>query len=143
MKFIKEQGISLLEVLAALVILSLGATVTLSWFSQSMSTMKNIKDQENILLVQIDVIESLRGVNPVTQPEGEFKLKEYHIRWSSSVKKPMQTMRGNQGGIGLYEVGVFNVVVNIYSIENNIKLYSFNVDLPGYRKLQNSKEGIL
>lgn len=105
--------------------------------------MKNIKDQENILLLQVDVIELMRAVNPVIQPEGEFKFKKYNISWSSSIKEPMRTMRGNQGGIGPYEVGVFNVVVDIYNIENNIKLYSFDLNLSGYRKLQNSNEGIL
>ncbi len=141
MKISKDQGISLIEVLAALVILSLGATVTLSWFSQSMSTMKNIKDQEDVLLIQMDVIELMRGVNPLIQPEGEIKLKKYNVVWSSSIKQPIRTMRSNQGGTGPFEVGVFNVVVDIYNSQNNTKVYSFDLNLSGYRKLKNSEVG--
>ncbi len=56
------RGISLIEVLAALVILSLGASVAFSWFGQSVTAMGKLKAEEVRLLAENEAVDALRAI---------------------------------------------------------------------------------
>lgn len=132
MKF-HSKGISLLEVIAALVVLSMGATVAFGWFSQSANTINRLKQEEIYLLVHADVIEYVRTINPLLNLKGSSEIQNYKVTWSSTPIAPVQTVLNNRGGKGKYEVCLFDVDVDIQSLENEEQVYNFSLQLPGYK----------
>lgn len=76
----KQTGISLLEVLAALVILSIGASVAFTWFGQSVTAMGRLKNEEASLLARNEAMEYLRAINPIEQPTGEVEMPGYRLK---------------------------------------------------------------
>ena len=90
-----SRGISLLETLAALVILSAGAAVMLTWFSQNATALSRLKESEDIERGRLQAIEYVRSINPVEQPRGAVSLANYRISWTSR-----QTADPREVGVG-------------------------------------------
>ena len=76
-------GFSLLEVIAALVILSIGASAAFSWLSQSVSTMSRLRAEEHLQMVRLEVLDYLRAINPSARPEGAVQMTGYEFSWTS------------------------------------------------------------
>lgn len=128
----QQKGISLLEVLAALVILSMGASVAFSWFNQSVSTLNRLNIQEKNLLLKIEAIEFIRSINPSKEPEGSINLQNHTLKWSShSISNRVRTLT-KRGGNGQYETEIFKVSVDISNNKDDTKITFFDVELTGY-----------
>lgn len=106
-------GISLLETLAALVILSAGAAVMLTWFSQNATALGRLKEFEDIERGRLQAIEYVRSINPVEQPRGEVELGDYRVSWSS--RQTADTVRALTvlGTPGRYEVSLFELTIQL------------------------------
>ncbi len=108
-----SRGISLLETLAALVILSAGAAVMLTWFSQNATALGRLKESEDIERGRLQAIEYVRSINPVERPRGEVELANYLISWSS--RQTADTVRTSNvfGTPGKYEVSLFELNIQL------------------------------
>jgi general secretion pathway protein I len=107
------RGISLLETLAALVILSAGAAVMLTWFSQNATALGRLKESEDIERGRLQAIEFARSINPVENPTGEVELANYRVSWSS--RQTANTVRAlnAMGAPGKYEVSLFELDIQL------------------------------
>lgn len=135
-----QKGISLLEVLAALVILSIGATVAFTWLGQSASTMHRLKQEEKLILIKFEAIEYIRSINPMDNSQGRTKINDYDLQWSSTPSQPIQRSLNSRGGQGNYEIGLFKTEVKI-SKSNEVAL-NFTINSSGYKKISNANSGI-
>lgn len=135
-----QKGISLLEVIAALVILSIGATVAFTWLGQSASSMHRLKEEENILLVKFEAIEYIRSINAIKTPQGQVKILDYYIQWESMASSPIQRSLNKLGSEGFFEVGLFKIKVSI--LKDNIEITKFSIYSSGYNRISNEKSGI-
>lgn len=109
----RQRGISLLEVLAALVILSLGASVAFTWLGQSVRAMGRLKDEEATLLARTEALDYLRAVNPLAQPSGDVQLPEYQLRWSSRQIRDTRPTLSSLGTRSRYDVALFELNVEL------------------------------
>lgn len=130
---ITEKGISLLEVLAALVILSIGASVAFTWLGQSMNALSKIKMEESILLAQNEAMEYLRSINPQDKPSGEVEMKDYTISWTATQIKPTARTMTPLGNPAKYEVSLYELDVQLLRDSKNQKWSEFKMQLAGYR----------
>lgn len=111
------RGISLLETLAALVILSAGTAVMLTWFSQNATALSRLKEAESIEQGRLTAIEYVRAINPVDQPTGEITIDSYRINWSSRrIAGNVRALNGS-GSPGRYEVSLHELKVNLTRID--------------------------
>jgi len=146
-KNIKQRGISLLEVLAALVILSIGASVAFTWLGQSMNTLSKIKSEESILLAQNEAIEYLRTLNPQDKSSGEVSMKDYTVIWTASlwtaslIKPTARTMTA-LGNPAKYEVSLYELDVHLVRAPGDQKWSQFKIQLAGYRKVGSGSTGL-
>jgi general secretion pathway protein I len=141
-KNIKQRGISLLEVLAALVILSIGASVAFTWLGQSMNTLSKIKSEESILLAQNEAIEYLRTLNPQDKSSGEVSMKDYTVIWTASLIKPTARTMTALGNPAKYEVSLYELDVHLVRAPGDQKWSQFKIQLAGYRKVGSGSTGL-
>jgi general secretion pathway protein I len=129
-------GISLLETLAALVILSAGAAVMLTWFSQNAVTLSRLKDSESLEQGRLEALEYLRTINPVEKPRGEVVLNQYRIAWTS--RQSAETVRAVTalGSPGRYEVSMYELDVRLSKADaapSSSTLARMSLPLTGYK----------
>lgn len=129
-----QRGISLLEVLAALVILSLGASVAFSWLGQSVGAMGRLKDEENMLLARTEALDHLRAINPVDQPTGEMRLPGYLLRWTSRQIRDTRPALTLLGTAARYDVSLYELDVQLVQPGEDEPWTTFLVQRSGYKQ---------
>ncbi|NCN71321.1 MAG: type II secretion system protein [Rhodoferax sp.] len=139
----RQAGISLLEVLAALVILSLGATVAFTWFGQSVSAMSRLKNEEASLLAKNEAMEYLRAINPVAQPEGLVEMPGYQLQWRSHpIREAVHTLTV-LGTASRYDVSLHELDVNLTRGKvAGTPWVQFKLELAGYLQVSSSSASI-
>jgi prepilin-type N-terminal cleavage/methylation domain-containing protein len=105
----RTRGFSLLEVLAAIVIFSLGAAVLFSWIGQTASRMRTVSTDQQQLFAQLNALEFARGLNPMQEPTGDMALGNSRVQWQAQAvgeESPVRTLTGSPGWyvVRLYEV---------------------------------------
>lgn len=141
-KMARQAGISLLEVLAALVILSLGASVAFTWFGQSVAAMGRLKDEEASLLARNEAMEYLRAINPVAQPTGEVDMPGYRLTWTSHPIRDVVRTLTTLGTPSRYEVSLHELDVQLSHPADNASWTRFQLQLAGYRLVAGSSNSI-
>ncbi|MDZ4187682.1 MAG: type II secretion system protein [Hydrogenophaga sp.] len=137
----RQAGISLLEVLAALVILSIGASVAFTWFGQSVTAMGRIKAEEKGLLARNHAMEYLRAVNPVDQPTGEIEMPGYRLSWTSRPIRDVVRTLTPLGTPSRYEVSLYELDVRLARPDDDTPWSEFQLQLAGYRQVAPSSMG--
>lgn len=142
--FRSQVGISLLEVLAALVILSMGASVAFTWFAQSAAVMTRVKAEEVGLLARNEAMEYIRAINPVAQPEGQVEMPGYQLTWHSrSIGEPMPALT-TLGTASRYEVSLYEVDIALARDTATPNPWiRFTLNLAGYRQVGSGSTGFL
>lgn len=130
------RGISLIEVLAALVILSLGASIAFSWFGQSVAVMGKLKAEEVKLLAENEATEALRAINPIAQPAGELVMPGYRVRWTSQVIGEPLSALTTLGTAARYQVSLHDLSVELRKDGDDHQVWSkFTLALAGYKQV--------
>ncbi len=132
---VHARGFSLLEVIAALVILSMGASAAFTWLSQTVQSIARLKEQEAQLLVRQEAIEYLRSLNPMQQPEGQVSMGEMGLKWTSKAVAPVMRAQAGSGGAGLYEVGLHEVTLVVNRQQSEEPWFTVVQTVPGYRQI--------
>lgn len=138
----RAAGFSLLEVIAALVILSAGAAASLTWLVQSVSTMARLRTQERVQLVRMDVLDYLRALNPQARPEGAVQRADYSFSWKSRrLREPVAALNELRAG-GNHEVTLYEVIAQVSPSPGEAGL-DFTIVLPvaGFRRLADPGPG--
>lgn len=137
-----QKGISLLEVLAALVILSIGASVAFTWLDQSLIALNKIKTEESFLIAQNEAMDYLRSINPQERPIDTVDMRGYKISWTSSlIKGPSRTMTA-LGNPAKYEVSLYELDVLLTRESESQKWGQFKMQLAGYRQVSGGSTSI-
>ena len=134
-----QQGMSLLEVLAAMVILSLGATVAFTWFNQSASALAQVKIQEAELLARNEALEYLQHINPDLQPAGQVSMSGYQIEWRSQPVHPPVKSVTDLGTVASYTISLSQLdVVLRQNDKPQQEWVKFPLILAGYTQSEGS-----
>lgn len=127
-----QAGMSLLEVLAAMVILSLGATVAFTWFNQSATALAQVKNQEAELLARSEALEYLQHINPDLQPAGQVAMPGYQIEWRSQALHPSTKSVTDLGTAASYTVSLNQLDVVLRKKDTQQDWVKFQITLAGY-----------
>ncbi|MEO3712043.1 PulJ/GspJ family protein [Roseateles flavus] len=110
-----QGGFSMIEVLAAMVIFSSSAVVLFSWLGQTSDRLSKLQVEQQRLFAELDALEYIKGLNPMAQPEGEVRIGEQRIRWSSKAVGDALPTKAPSGGVGVYVVQLFSVKVTSFA----------------------------
>jgi prepilin-type N-terminal cleavage/methylation domain-containing protein len=128
-----QKGMSLLEVLAAMVILSIGASIAFTWFNQSAMALAQVKDQEAELLARDQALEYLQHINPDKQPSGQVDMPGFQMEWHEQAVYPPARSVTDLGQASAYTVSLHQLDVVLRKNDAKQKDWvSFKLRLAGY-----------
>ncbi len=108
-----QRGLTMIEVLAAMVIFSAGAVVLFGWIAQTADRLGRISKEQSQLFSELAAIEYLRTLNPMRSPQGEQSIGEARIRWSAAPVGSEQPTRNPTGTEGIYVVQLYKVLLAV------------------------------
>jgi len=103
-----QRGVSMVEVLAAMVIFSAGAAVLFGWIGQVADRLGRLTTEQRQLFVRLAALEYAKTINPMLQPEGAVELPDrVSLRWSSQLAagQPERSL----DAAAVYEVALYRV----------------------------------
>ncbi len=121
----------------------MGATISFTWFDQSVSAMNRAKQEEKSLLLKIEAFEYIRNINPLKQPQGSMRLKDSTLKWVGRPIRPLQRALNAKGGQGSYEIGLYSVDVEVLDKDSDSKIIEFNIELTGFNKISETGNGVI
>lgn len=106
-----QRGLTMIEVLAAMVVLSIGAVVLFGWIGQAASRLALLSAEQRQLFGELAALEFARGLNPMLQPSGQMRLGDAEIRWTSMALGDEQSVMGSGTSLGAYVVRLYRLVL--------------------------------
>lgn len=131
----RSRGFSLIEVIAALVILSMGASAAFTWLSQTVQSIARLKEQEALLLGRQEALEYVKSLNPMQQPEGKAALGDMQFAWTSKAVAPVMRAQAGSGSAGLYEVGLHEVTLVVSRSATESPWFTVVQTVAGFRQI--------
>lgn len=126
------RGISMVEVLAAMVIFSTGAVLLFSWIGQANDRLGRLAEEQRVLFAELTALEFLKTLNPMLAPVGEAELADgVKLHWSSRQLGDGETVR-RPGS--LYEIGLYQVKVSVEVPRHAVRESS--VQIAGWRQVK-------
>lgn len=135
-----QSGIGLLETLAALVILSAGAAVMLTWFSQNATVLGRLKETEKTEQGRLVALDYVRTLNPAERPSGEVTIGPNRIIWTSQPNADARRLQAAPGTQGRFEVLLFDVEVSLYRTDADAAVLAYKTKLPvaGFKVIEST-----
>jgi prepilin-type N-terminal cleavage/methylation domain-containing protein len=131
----RVRGLSMIEVLAAMVIFSSGAAVLFGWIGQVADRIGKLSVEQRALFVELTALEYLKTLNPMLEPAGRVELPDaVSLRWSSALVGDIEPTRPSGS---LYEVGLYRVELRAVSGATEV---SQTVMLAGWRQVRELKQ---
>ena len=131
----RSRGFSLLEMIAALTILSIGSVVLFSWLSQTMGHLNRFQSQEQESLARLQAIEYLATVNPMLTPDGKQSFERFNMEWKSAPAREVRETVSPANGLGLYQVQLYDVQAAASDLSGR-GWFRFSVKLAGFRQVR-------
>jgi len=121
--------------IAALTILSIGSVVLFSWLGQTTGQLSRFQLQEKASLARIQAIDYLSVQNPVVNPSGKQSFDGFSIEWTSEPVSELRESVSPSGGLGLYQISLFELKVTVYDKVGN-SWFVFPLKLVGYKQVR-------
>ncbi len=131
----RERGFSLLEMIAALTILTIGSVVLFSWLGQTMGQLTRFQTQEKESIARLQAIDFLSTKNPVAMPSGKQSFDTFTMEWKSEPVTEIRETISPSGGLGLYQVSLYNVQVSAFD-RSGRPWFNFPLKLVGYKQVR-------
>ena len=111
MKF-RQTGFTLLESMAAIVILTMGLLATYGWIDISVRSLVKVNEVTAQELIISEFLENLSITNLETTRQGRVMFKERTLEWKA---RPIETKSGvnNIGFVGLYDHTLYNIDITL------------------------------
>jgi general secretion pathway protein I len=130
-----QAGFSLLEAIIAIAILA-GALIPIyAAISTSLQGAQRLGDINLGSEIGLNALEALDVVNPMATPEGEIDFGLYRMKWLAKPLAPAIDQAGYPRGIGLYQIGFFEMSVDLIGRDGTI-INAFQVRKVGWKLIR-------
>lgn len=129
----RQAGISLLEMLVALVLLAISATVLFDWLYQVNVRMRHLQAQQAQTLAQVRAVQFLNSVNPALQPQGRQVFADFVLDWRAQLVAPARRVLDANDTPVAVELGVYAVHAQLRQSQEAAVWLEFDTRLPGWR----------
>lgn len=134
MRFARERGFGLLEALVSLVLISSVGFTLLAWVQQSLDATQRIRGHYREQELRRAVLDWSETMNPMPSRSGGFVHGAYRIAWHSEQQGDKVPQSGYPAGVGLYDIALFRVEVDVSEVDDNRKVFQMVVTRVGYQK---------
>lgn len=135
---VRAHGFSLLEAIVALAIL---ATAGLALFAAMSQSVQMVARAENARLADSAVrnaVAWMETVNPMETPQGEQRLGDVTLRWSSEPVEPERDAMTGYLRPGLYRLGLYSVRLELS--RDGRPLTETSIRRVGYRQVREQEQ---
>lgn len=140
MRAARQRGLSMIEVLAAMVIFASSAVVLFGWIGQTADRLGKLRTEQRQLLGQLTALDFLRGLNPMATPSGQTQLGDWALSWEAQPLNAGEMVRNEAGSAGAFQVQLFKVQA---SLRNTAGLKAEqSLVLAGWRQVKDTHNGM-
>lgn len=133
----RQKGFSLLEAVVAITLLAISGGALFAWVNTMLISLERVEANAAKILVVQQSLAVLEVVNPMKTPVGGQSLGEYDLTWRSVLVEDIKDSVSRYGIRGLYQVGLFDVVVEIH--KDRKAFARFRVRQIGYQQVRESE----
>ena len=121
----KQQGFTLLEAIVAMVIFSFSAMAIYSLVSGNILSLIKSEAVMEEVNIRDDIVSYITSVNIHDVPEGEKQLGKFTFDWQAVLTEPIRKGTNRYGQLGLYDIGLYKVSVEVYKGPRRIARFDF------------------
>jgi general secretion pathway protein I len=129
-----ERGFSLLEAIVALVVIASSGLALYSWINSNLISLARIEATARRAGAVQNALDLMAQINPAAQTSGNLLINGLTIEWNAEELEPLRDGVGYPGGIGLYQIGLFDTEVRVSQEEREIA--SFTLRQVGYEQVR-------
>ena len=108
-----QRGLTMIEVIAAMVIFSAGAVVLFGWIGQTAARLGKLSLEQQKLFSELAALEFVRTLNPMQRPNGEAVVGTSRIRWQATPVGQEAPSHNPAGGPGIYIVQLYSLKLEV------------------------------
>ena len=110
-------GFTLLETLVALVIFAAAAMALYGLFNTNLIALARAHDVSRQVPAVRQAVEYLSSINPREEGAGRVELAGTEVAWSSTLVEPVRQGQSASGGLGYFEIGLYELEFTVRSGE--------------------------
>jgi prepilin-type N-terminal cleavage/methylation domain-containing protein len=135
-----QRGLSLIEVIVALVVISGFGAALFVWAGQTLQTASRAANVQRETELERNITELAYSLNPSERQSGELSTPTHRYRWQATIERgPVNQLR-QPGGLGMYEITLYKLRFFVTDVrEANASLVSERV-VAGYKQVR-AREG--
>lgn len=109
----RARGVSLLEVIVALVVISSFGAALFTWAGQTYRTASRTAELMEQLELERNITELAASINPARNPEGKLQTDEAIYEWrATAVRLPADHVK-HPSGLSPYQVGLYKLSIRV------------------------------
>jgi prepilin-type N-terminal cleavage/methylation domain-containing protein len=105
----RERGLSLIEVIVALVVISGYGAALFVWAGQTLQTATKAASVQQDAEIERNITELAYSVNPSHAPGGELSTQTHRYRWQATAERGPANQLRQPAGLGMYEVTLYRL----------------------------------
>jgi prepilin-type N-terminal cleavage/methylation domain-containing protein len=131
-----QRGLSLIEVIVALVVISGFGAALFVWAGQTLQTASRAATVQHDTELERNVTELASSLNPSESATGELRTPGHVYRWQASVEREAADQLRQPMGLGMYQIAAYRVRFVVTSVgETRPALVSERV-VAGYKQVR-------
>ena len=134
MKVRRQKGFSLLEAIVALTILASSGVALFSWFSVTYDGLIRLQEVQARHQLMDDLHAYFSTLNIQEETTQRMRVNGFDVTRKAELLEPKQTGRGLTGGLSNFDLGLYDVDIEI-GIEKRI-VGRYQTRLVGYRRVR-------
>lgn len=136
-----DAGLSLIEVIVALVIISGFGAALFVWSAQTLQTAARATEVEQRAEIERNITEIAFSLNPAERPSGELLTPTHRYAWSASAVRDLTDEVRLLAGAGPYQVAIYKVRFTVTDRASPAQPWTSEREVGGYRLVRPLQSG--
>jgi prepilin-type N-terminal cleavage/methylation domain-containing protein len=137
----RQQGLSLIEVIVALVVISGFGAALFVWAGQTLQTASRAASAQHLAELERNVTELAYSLNPSERPDGELLTATHRYRWLASVERGPSDQLRQPIGLGIYQVSLVKLRFTVTELQGTQPALVSERVVSGYKQVRTDQSG--
>lgn len=138
----RSRGLSLIEVIVALVVISGFGAALFVWAGQTLQMVSRAAALQQQTELERNITELASSLNPAERPSGEVRSATHRYQWRTNVSRGPTDQTRHPIGISPYEVALYSVRFTVTDLAAPATPLLSDRVVAGYRQVRSSQTGM-